>query len=144
MRHLKSILFAALAVGCLALTSCRDQVQQLTGSYSYKISGSAIVDGDQVSLDDETGALQVLRLSADSAVWTCNAMLGHAYVTRAAVNGKQVTLVPYVRDLSVGATTYHITASGSGTLYDEAIILTLRYSGDGISANQLTMLCKKN
>lgn len=37
----------------LALMGCQDAVQQVAGTYSYKISGKAIVDGDETTLTDE-------------------------------------------------------------------------------------------
>ena len=57
-----------IVVALTALVSCKDQVEQLSGSYSYKISGTAIFGNDTTSLSEEIGALELIHLSADSAL----------------------------------------------------------------------------
>jgi len=59
-------LYSFLLVVLLAMISCQDQVGQLSGTYSYKISGVAMVDSVTRVLSDETGALDLIRINADS------------------------------------------------------------------------------
>ena len=136
------IIFAGL-LG-LVLTACQDAVQQVAGTYSYKISGRATVDGDEVKLSDEVGAMELIRIDSTTAMVTFNALSGPAYTTQAEIHADQITLNTYERDLTVNLTDYHLSASGSGTIYDQTILITLQYKGDKFSADQLTMLCKKN
>ena len=119
-------------------------MQQISGAYSYKISGTAVVDDTEHRLADEQGAMEVVRLNGDSALLTFNALLGQAYTTKALIAGKQLTLVPYQRHVTIGATDYQVTATGEGTAYDGTIVITLHYNSAEVSANSLTLLCKKN
>ena len=130
----------------MALTSCHDQVDQVSGSYSYKISGKAVIDGDTVVLSDETGAMEIVRLSADSTLLTFNALLGPAYTAKAKIEGKDIRIMPYERTVNHQLKDYFVTAQGSGTFYDKTIVVTLQYADTtaDLKADKLTMLCKKN
>ncbi len=139
---MKKLLVILLAL--TALMSCKDQVEQLSGSYSYKISGTAVFGNDTVSISEEIGALELIRLSADSALLTFNALRGPAYATKAKVEGKSIELMPYERTISHLTRDYTVTASGQGDLYDGTMLVRLRYTGDDVKADSLTLLCKKN
>ena len=133
-----------ILVALTALVSCKDQVEQLSGSYSYKISGTAIFGNDTTSLSEEIGALDLIHLSADSALLTFNALRGPVYATKAKVEGKTITLMPYERTISHLTRDHTVTASGQGDLYDGTILVRLRYASDDVKAESLTLLCKKN
>ncbi len=139
---MKKLLVILLAL--TALVSCKDQVEQLSGSYSYKISGTAVFGNDTVSVSEEIGALELIRLNADSALLTFNALRGPAYATKAKVEGKSIELMPYERTISHLTRDYTVTASGQGDLYDGTMLVRLRYAGDDVKADSLTLLCKKN
>ena len=160
---MKKLLVILLAL--TALMICKDQVEQLSGSYSYKISGMAVYGNDTVSLSEEIGALDLIHLSADSALLTFNALRGPAYATKAKLEGKSITLMPYKRNISRLTRNYTVTASGQGEVYDGTILVTLSYVGDTVRvdsltaqansltvrtdsltmrADSLTLLCKKN
>ncbi|MBQ6791047.1 MAG: hypothetical protein IJP76_06355 [Paludibacteraceae bacterium] len=139
---MKKLLVILLAL--TALMSCKDQVEQLSGSYSYKISGTAVFGNDTVSISEEIGALELIRLSADSALLTFNALRGPVYATKAKVEGKTIELVPYERNISRLSRDYTVTATGQGDLYDGTMLVRLRYTGDDVKADSLTLLCKKN
>lgn len=128
------------------LVSCQDAVQQVAGNYSYKISGSVIIDEDTIVLANETGALEVLRVTADSAVVTFNALLGPAYATQAVLEGKKMTLLPYKRSINVLAEDYMVSAKAEGTIYDETLLFNLQYENEerALKADSLVLLCKKN
>ena len=138
--------YSILLVVLLAMMSCQDQVGQLSGAYSYKISGSAFVDSTTRVLSDETGAMELIRINADSALVTFNALMGPAYSTQAVLNGKQIRLLPYQRTISVGASNHTVTATAEGTVYDNTLLMQLKYlSADStFVADSLTLLCKKN
>lgn len=143
MKRLKWISALFLAA---CLVSCQDAVQQVAGNYSYKISGSVIIDEDTVVLANETGALEVLRVTADSAVVTFNALLGPAYATQAVLEGKKMTLLPYKRSINVLAEDYMVSAKAEGTIYDETLLFNLQYENEerALKADSLVLLCKKN
>ena len=77
-------LFIILAV---LLSSCQDQVQQVTGTYSYKISGSAEVSTDSVVLSNEQGAMDLIRIDTTAALLTFNELRGATYVANATIHG---------------------------------------------------------
>ena len=133
-----------LIIGVLALVSCRDEVSQVSGAYSYTISGVATVDGDETALSDERGAMELVRIHADSALVTFTALRGNAYTTKAFIDKKQIVLSPYTRTIHVGINDYTVSASGIGTIYDGTIVINLSYQSADVQADALTLLCKKN
>ncbi|MBO4689975.1 MAG: hypothetical protein J5621_03790 [Paludibacteraceae bacterium] len=149
----KHILIGLLALAGVVMTACQDQVKQVAGTYSYKISGSAIVTGtnllgeeekDTVTLSDEMGAMELIRLDSTTAIVTFNAMNGPAYTTQAEIHGQSLTLAEYERDITIRTQDHHISASGEGTFYENTLIISLNYYSDEVKAENLTMLCKKN
>lgn len=138
--------FSTLFLAAVCLMSCQDQVQQIAGNYSYKISGSVVIAEDTFVLANETGALEVLRVNADSAVVTFNALLGQAYATQAVIAGKQMELLPYKRTITVRARDYEVTAQAKGDIYDGTLLLNLQYENAEreLKADSLILLCKKN
>ena len=138
--------FSTLFLATVCLMSCQDQVQQIAGNYSYKISGSVVIAEDTFLLANETGALEVLRVNADSAVVTFNALLGQAYATQAVIAGKQMELLPFKRTITVRARDYEVTAQAKGDIYDGTLLLNLQYENAEreLKADSLILLCKKN
>lgn len=134
----------ALMMLMLALVACKDQVQQVSGTYSYKISGKATMLGVEGMLTEEIGTMDIIHRTADSALITFNALQGPAYYTTAKITGKQVELESFSRGVTQTATTHDVMVSGTGTIYGEQIIFNLSYSGSTLNATNLTMLCKKN
>ncbi len=125
------------------LTGCQDAVQQLSGTYSYKISGTVNVDSVGESRINEIGSMELIHLTADSALLAFNALNGPAYTTSATIRDKQIHLYPYQRTLESGLRTKTVTADGEGEIYDQTIVIRLSYRGDS-TVNQLTLLCQKN
>ena len=136
-----SMLCAVVGLFC---TGCQDQVQQAAGTYSYKISGKAVVDGDERTLTNETGALDIVHKDSENALLTFNALGGAAYTTNATIADKRITLTPYERVLTIGSKDYTVMASGDGDIYDGTIVITLKYKSSNVTANSLTLLCKRN
>ena len=144
--HMKKIFVISMlcAVVGLFCTGCQDQVQQAAGTYSYKISGKAVVDGDERTLTNETGALDIVHKDSENALLTFNALGGAAYTTNATIADKRITLTPYERVLTIGSKDYTVMASGDGDIYDGTIVITLKYKSSNVTANSLTLLCKRN
>ena len=128
----------------LALVACKDQVQQVSGSYSYKISGKATLNGVSQDLSDEIGNLDIIRKSDSTAVQTFNTFRGSAYYTTAKIKGKDIELEPFNRRVTQTLVGYDVQVVGNGTVYGESIIFNLRYIGTTLNADSLVMVCKRN
>lgn len=141
-----SVFVSVLCLCALAFVACQDQVQQITGTYSYKISGSVIIDEDTVVLTDEIGAMEIVHINQDSALVTFNSLVGPAYATQAQIDNKQIVLAPYRRNLSIKTRDYAVTATGYGTVYDKTILFSLNYADtiNKLTTDSIIMLCKKN
>lgn len=137
----KIILFL---ITLLVLTGCQEQVRPLSGTYSYKISGRVEADGSEEALANEQGAMELLRISKDSALLTFNVLMGGTYHTEAVVSGKEIELLPFERKISVGLSEYDVTVSGKGSVYDKTILIDLQYKGKDLTTKQIELLCKKN
>ena len=100
---------AGMLCGAVALVmvACTDDIKPVLGTYSYKISGKAVVD-DTIStmLTDEMGALEILRKGDDKMLLTLNTMNGDACYTEADIDGDNVTLDPFRHFINV---TYRAT-----------------------------------
>ena len=140
----KSIITALVGLFVIALTSCQDRVQQVSGTYSYKISGQVVANYITHTLTDEEGAMEMIRQDSTTALVTFNALRGHAYVTTAEIHADSIVLQPYERILTVESTDYAITAFGKGKIYDNTILISLTYKGNRLSGENVTLLCKKN
>lgn len=143
MKKIYVISVLCVVVGLLC-AGCQDQVQQVSGSYSYKISGKAVVDTVERSLANETGTMEIVRKDSENALLTFNALGGAAYTTNATIADKHITLAPYERVISFGLEEHTVTASGEGDFYDRTLVITLQYKNDTLTADSLTLLCKRN
>ena len=128
----------------LALVACKDQVQQVSGSYSYKISGKATLNGVSQDLSDEIGNLDIIRKSDSTAVLTFNTFRGSAYYTTAKIKGEDIELEPFNRRVTQTLVGYDVQVVGNGIVYGESIIFNLRYIGTTLKADSLVMVCKRN
>ncbi len=195
MKYFKSILLTGIVA--LSFTACTDDIKPVVGTYSYKISGKATIDDTiSVALDDEIGALEILRKDDDKMLLTLNTMNGDVCAATGKIDGTDITLDPFTHQISVTykasvldtivlhkadttiterpfpfpndtvitpardtvlsverrfAKSYEVTVTGTGEVYDETILFTLFYSGQGIEdtesrlvADNLTMVAKRN
>jgi len=136
--------FIIILVSALALVSCEDQVSRVSGTYAYKISGNVTLGENERSLPVEEGSMEVIRLSADSALLTFNVLRGGVYTTYAKIEEKEIVLEPYTRSLTIGLKEYTVMASGEGTIYDGTIVIDLNYDSADVLGEDITLLCKKN
>ena len=134
-----------LLVVLLCLVGCRDDVQQIAGTYSYKISGSALLDSAEISLRTEQGAMEVIPVTNEKAMVTFNPMNGDVYYTTMYVQGKNLTC-SYSRSVRYSVRDYKVQVEGKGYVYDNTLLFTLHYYNEDYSfvADSLVLLCKKN
>ncbi len=142
LRYMKRFVFLV----CLALVfaGCSDAAKDIAGNYSYKISGSAIIKGDTVALPHEMGAMEIVRLSADSVLITFNAMEGPAYATNAGVSDSHIVLKELERNLTYNTQLYPVTVNGQGERFEQTLLFELSYHSTDVDAEKLTLLCKRN
>ena len=136
--------FFTIAMLMLALVACRDQVQQVSGSYSYKISGKATVNGISRNLSDEIGTLDIIHKTDSTALLTFNAMGGSVYYTNAKIKDKNIDMEVFSRRITQSIGEYDVQVIGSGKIYDGTIIFDLMYIGSSLKADNLVMVCKRN
>ncbi|MGN0187019.1 MAG: hypothetical protein ACI392_04655 [Paludibacteraceae bacterium] len=134
----RNFIFALALIGCCA---CSNNARILSGDYSYKTSGTAIVitdntDTTTIQLTDRIGQLNVVDLQAndkDSVLLIFNEMGGSVTTVRARTSSDSIYLTPYVlrQSITTGGTsgTYEITVSGTGIRYDDLIVLQQTYDG---------------
>lgn len=161
--------FTALILTATFLTACHREVHQVTGNYSYKISGEAAVtesDGDtSFIMVSKRGQMNILRDRNDKekVLVTMNETGGGVYSFTAAVKGDSLILDPYqfttniLSEASINpfqddnaTLVFQIDASGSGFSNDDIIILNEQWSGRQSSGNatlfapKMTMIAERN
>ena len=112
----------------LMATSCKNELQQTAGEYSYKISGSVIEDGEELSLTNESGALRVID-KKDNLLLSFNMLGGDVYTTDATLSNKQIEIAEFERIIPFNLREYKTKVSGTGEVYDNTIVVQLRYNG---------------
>ena len=61
----KGLYLTMVLVVMALLAGCKNELQQVSGEYSYKISGNAIVDSTEVHLSNESGftsSLDIIKI----------------------------------------------------------------------------------
>ena len=129
-------------VGILMI-SCKNEVEQLSGEYSYKISGSVVVDSVEARLNNENGVLRIIAKDKSDALLTFNMLGGDVYTTTAAISNKVMELTPFERIIVHNAKDYKISVSGQGDVVDENIILSLQYNGMSMDEDSVSLETKE-
>lgn len=162
-------IITALILTATVLGACHREVSQLTGDYSYKISGeTAVTDADgEVSylMVSKRGQMNILRdrNDKDKVLVTMNETAGGVYSFTATVKGDSLILDPYqfttniLSEASINpfqednaTLVFQIDASGSGFSNDDIIILNEQWSGRQSSGNatlsapKMTMIAERN
>ncbi|MCQ2334127.1 MAG: hypothetical protein MJZ88_05905 [Paludibacteraceae bacterium] len=139
--------YCLLLLLLLPVVGCRNELKCLEGTYSYKVSGKAVIDaGDStntVVLEDEIGAMEIIGQSDNRVILTFNQLAGSAYTTSATLNDSILTLVPFERVITYERK-HDVTVSGKGHIYDQTIVFDLQYSSDKLNADKITMIAKHN
>lgn len=143
MKHFTFFLFLI----CI-LSSCQP-LNDVRGTYSYKISGVVKIDGEQVSLDDEQGALEMVVLNEEDLLLTFNQLGGGVYVAECSLGqANELTIHSYERVLSLlqdgEIIDIQVSAQGKGKLYDNTLIIDLEYSGKSLSKDPVHYLSVSN
>lgn len=146
MKKIKFVLVsAAIAAFAFLASSCDKSSQNLTGSYTYKISGTLTLGDDSgsgldgasvtVALNPEQGQMHVVEESDGNYLVTFNDLLGNVDVSPAKIDGNELTLAGTemksiqfregLLNLDGGMVTY----GGSGKLLDDMLILNMEYTG---------------
>ena len=81
----------------LMVTSCKNELQQVAGEYSYKISGSVVVDTVEERLTNESGALHLINTDDEELLLTFNMLGGDVYTTNADLENKQLKIAEFER-----------------------------------------------
>ena len=117
----------ALAIFVM-LSGCKNDLEQVAGEYSYKISGSAIVDSAEVRLNNETGAMHVIDTQEDLLL-TFNVLGGDVYTAKATLDKKDIAIHTFERIIVQNGRNYKTTVSGKGNVWNENIVVEMSYKG---------------
>ena len=130
----------------LLLASCnKGGVRNFEGEYSFKISGTIVLSADNedisVALPAESGQMSIKQIEDDSVMVVMNIMNGDVLITSGFVDDTKLILNNFNRSISqessvlngVSSNTYkcNVVVSGEGTMYDDMIVFTLQYNGNG-------------
>lgn len=154
----------AMIAGLTVMTGCqKSALDTMTGSYTYKTSGMVglvptqligtglPMDTTWVALTPEQGQINIVTKDSEKSeiIVTWNDLLGNACSTGAILKDNTFTLVPNTKTatLTDGTDTLgggFVTFSGTGTLYDNMLIITLAYKGNfTISSIPMTAVASK-
>lgn len=125
----------------LMTTSCKNELQQTAGEYSYKISGSVIEDGEERSITNESGALRVID-KKDNLLLSFNMLGGDVYTTDATLSNTQIEIAEFERIIPFNSREYKTKVSGTGEVYDNTIVVQLRYEGMSMDKDSVKLESK--
>lgn len=123
----------------LMVTSCKNELQQVAGEYSYKISGSVVVDTVEERLTNESGALHLINTDDEELLLTFNMLGGDVYTTNADLENKQLKIAEFERIIVHNTKNFKTTISGEGEVYDDNIVVGLRYKGISLDADSVEL-----
>ncbi len=132
----------AIALLCGVVVGCKNEVQQTAGEYSYKISGSVLVDSVEQRLSNETGVVYVVEKEKETLLLTFNMLGGDVYTTTATIKNKVLEMAELERIVSQSARDYKVTVSGRGDVYDKNILLRLQYKGTSMDKDSIALESK--
>jgi hypothetical protein len=167
----KILISACVLLTAFLLTTCNRDVNNLTGDYSYKLSGEVIItddDGDETHhFIHRNGQMNVLKDKSRKSglVITMNEMNGGCYTLLAELQGDTIVLQPHQFTTTLLSTegipsigqegshtmVYQISAAGNGRPNDQMLILREHWTGNQSSdasvrlhAPEITILAEKN
>lgn len=160
-----------IAVSLTALTGCRKSaIDEISGSYTFKTSGrvgfvpsaqpeEGPVDTTWVELIPEQGQLNIVAKDREQSrlIVTWQDILGGAFSSEATLSGNTLQLSPSAKSISLAGTILssdriRVRFSGTGTRYDNMLIMTLDYQGEAviglvpmtIAASEIECIAKAN
>lgn len=154
----------------IVMVGCSEPINEVAGSYSYKVSGKVSVDSLSVNLADEIGAMELIRRNDTTLLVTLNQMNGSVYTTEAVLREKTLILREFERVLtlsfpytdSLGLLTdtlqinrytresFDISVSAIGEKLENTIVLTVLYNGHSqtsdaiLRGEDIRLVAKKN
>ncbi len=151
-----------------ALNACDNSVKDVLGDYSYKISGTAVIDDTiPVLLTDEQGAMQIVSQKGKDVLLTMNIFMGGVYTADGKVSGDSLFIKQCTRTIPLTYTyeseedslisieqtvteNFAIKVSGAGKVYNGTIHFLLTYDGEGdqsgrkIHGEKIVCVAKQN
>lgn len=138
----KGLYLTIVLVVMAVLAGCKNELQQVSGEYSYKISGNAIVDSTEVHLTNESGALHIIDKDEKELLLTFNMLAGDVYTTNAELSAKVLKINEFERVIMHNAKNYKIKVTGEGNVYDNNIVLDMQYKGMSMDKDSIELESK--
>ena len=138
----KGLYLTIVLVVMAVLAGCKNELQQVSGEYSYKISGNAIVDSTEVHLTNESGALHIIDKDEKELLLTFNMLAGDVYTTNAELRAKVLKINEFERVIMHNAKNYKIKVTGEGNVYDNNIVLDMQYKGMSMDKDSIELESK--
>lgn len=138
----KGLYLTIVLVVMAVLAGCKNELQQVSGEYSYKISGNAIVDSTEVHLTNESGALHIIDKDEKELLLTFNMLAGDVYTTKAELSAKVLKINEFERVIMHNAKNYKIKVTGEGNVYDNNIVLDMQYKGMSMDKDSIELESK--
>ena len=135
----KGLYLTIVLVVMAVLAGCKNELQQVSGEYSYKISGNAIVDSTEVHLTNESGALHIIDKDEKELLLTFNMLAGDVYTTNAELSAKVLKINEFERVIMHNAKNYKIKVTGEGNVYDNNIVLDMQYKGMSMDKDSIEL-----
>ncbi len=173
-RHIYAMLLCMVTLIAMMMTSCKNNVESVSGQYTYYISGnvtrympSEIEEGNKIdtlihdaldavtiSLNNESGQLEIINRHSDEndepLLFVFTSLKGDVYNTTGSIEGKKLTIDNFTRTVKAGGVEYGTDINGYGELYDNTIVIALHYEGTSlngestIEGNDITCVAKRN
>lgn len=138
----KGLYLTMVLVVMAVLTGCKSELKQVAGEYSYKISGSAIVDSTEVHLTNESGALHIIDKDEKELLLTFNMLGGDVYTALGDLSSKSLSIKEFERIIVHNTKDYKVKVSGSGEVYDDNIVLDMQYKGMSMDKDSIELESK--
>lgn len=163
------LIITAFIITATLFSACHREVRQLTGDYSYKVSGEvAVTDANgEISylMVSKRGQMNILRDRNDKTrvLVTMNETAGGVYSFTATVKGDSLLLDPHTFTTNIlseasinpfqddnATLVFQISATGSGFSNDDFIILNEQWNGrqssgsTTLSGPKMTMIAERN
>ncbi len=149
LNHLFFIMGTLSLMACVSSCSEKEGASLFEGNYSFKTSGSLNVQRTSPESTDapaeatlyltaESGQMNIVKDGKDQVIITMNiigsdVLVFKGEVDKTTLNITQAKRVIDVRDGAVSAT-FDCTVSGQARRYDNLLIFTLAYDGNGTSS----------
>lgn len=131
----KRVIFAAVAALLMLAGCAREGMNFYRGTYGYVLSGTMTcenVDSAVTRIFDLSSEQGIMHIepAGDCAVLTLKSFLGGVDVLNADISGKNISIRPAKRRISVGGKEITVTVNGSGYKTNDLIVCDLKYTGE--------------